>query len=450
MRPVFWKRRLTLRSRLTLWTAALLLVIGTAEWLFIDALASSHLPQALLGPLRMVEISLSADPFISGESPLDPPSFDRAPTAPGPPAGGSEKIARIEPETKRSVAVEKLPLPPLTEKENHGLSLLSMLNAAVLKEYRWISLLTVALATIFGAVGAYVLSGRALDPVRKLSEAVRNVQVGTLDVRLPVEGPPDEVRVLAESFNALLARLERSFRQQRDFVAATAHELRTPLAALRTLLDDQAAESKRGQNGNEETWKGLDRAVERLQETVEGLLVLARGEGNLEREAVSLAAVLLDVVEELSSLAEAHGVTLSVNIDDAAEAEAFVLGDRRLIERAVANLIDNAVRYNRPGGRVWIRLLSDNGAFWTIRVEDTGIGIPKEAQERIFERFYRLDDSRSRKSGGVGLGLAIVRHVAELHGGTVEVESAPGKGSVFALRFPHGRGPYRTPMKPKT
>jgi len=167
-------------------------------------------------------------------------------------------------------------------------------------------------------------------------------------------------------------------------------------------------------------------------------LVLARGEGNLEREAVSLAAVLFDVVEELSPLAEAHGVSLSIDIDDAAETEAFVVGDRRLIERAVANFIDNAVRYNRPDGRVWIRLLSDNGAFWTIRVEDTGLGIPKEAQERIFERFYRLDDSRSRKSGGVGLGLAIVRHVAELHGGTVEVESTPGKGSVFTLRFPHG------------
>ncbi|PTQ55595.1 MAG: Phosphate regulon sensor protein PhoR (SphS) [Candidatus Carbobacillus altaicus] len=438
MRPDFWKRRLTLRSRLTLWTAALLLVIGTAEWLFIDALASSHLSQSLLEPLRMVEISLSTDPFISGESLPEPPSFDRAPTAPGPLplARGSEKIAHTVPETKRSVAVEKLLLPPLTEKGNNEQSLLAMLNAAVMKEYRWISLLSVALATFFGAVGAYVLSARALDPVRKLSEAVRKMHVGTLDERLPVEGPPDEVRVLAESFNDLLAHLERSFRQQGDFVAAAAHELRTPLTTLRTLLDNLATELKRDQNGNEATWKGLDRAVERLQETIEGLLVLARGEGNLEREAVSLAAVLFDVVEELSPLAEAHGVSLTIDIDDAAETEAFVVGDRRLIERAVANLIDNAVRYNRPDGRVWIRLLSDSGTFWTIRVEDTGLGIPKEAQERIFERFYRLDDSRSRKSGGVGLGLAIVRHVAELHGGTVEVESTPGKGSVFTLRFP--------------
>jgi two-component system phosphate regulon sensor histidine kinase PhoR len=233
--------------------------------------------------------------------------------------------------------------------------------------------------------------------------------------------------------------LTRVADMRRDFVANVSHELKTPLAAIRgfaeTLRDGALDEPAVARRFTER----IVSQCRRLQELLEDLLTLSRLEGvapALEREPVALAAIIHRAVELLAAVAREKKVAIEVETGE--EPLPPVLGDPDGLERLVLNLLDNAIKYNHPEGRITIRLSRTDGEA-LLEVTDTGIGIPPDSIPRLFERFYRVDKGRAREEGGTGLGLAIVKHVAQTHGGQVEVESRAGQGSTFRVRLPLGR-----------
>jgi two-component system phosphate regulon sensor histidine kinase PhoR len=248
------------------------------------------------------------------------------------------------------------------------------------------------------------------------------------------EGRVTGVVCILEDVTARL-RLERT---RRDFVANVSHELRTPVANLCAVVEALLAGAISDRAASERFLADLDRESRRLSDIIDDLLVVSRleteGMTHLEEE-FDVGSVLAEVMEDKADLARRHQVALTLSGDTAG---ATLKGDRKLFKTAFANLVDNAIKYNRPGGSVNVEV-ERSGDSLAVRVEDTGIGIPRRDVRRVFERFYRVDRARSRETGGTGLGLSIVKHVAEFHGGTVEVESVEGQGSAFKLSIPHSR-----------
>lgn len=283
---------------------------------------------------------------------------------------------------------------------------------------------------ILGGLSTYWLAGRLLAPLRQITAAANRVSAGNLELRLEPPAAADELRSLAQAFNQMLDRLERSFAQQERFVADAAHELRTPLASLRSTLETlpPAALSSTEQ---QELRTTCMRQIDRLEGLVAGLLLLATSERQLEREEVMPAILLDEICAELHLLADAHDVSLSYGGDS----EAMVCGDADLLSLALRNLIENGIRYNHPQGRVHIEISQGDGVV-ALHVRDSGIGISTEEQPHIFERFYRVEQSRARHLGGAGLGLPLVKHIVQRHGGIVSLESNPDQGSTFSLWLP--------------
>ncbi|GAC1437516.1 MAG: HAMP domain-containing sensor histidine kinase [Chloroflexota bacterium] len=283
---------------------------------------------------------------------------------------------------------------------------------------------------LLAAVGSGVLVRRGLRPVDQIAGLAESITARRLDQRLALRDPPREVERLLETFNGMLTRLHETFAAQRRFVADASHELRTPLATIRgrsevlllkTDLDDDTRDGL----------KMMRDEAGRMGRLVANLLLLARGdeEQAIDRRPVELDLLMLEVTRQGRSLAQDTAVTLS-HAD-----QAVVLGDPDLLKQLVLNLVENALAYTPPGGRVDLTL-TVAGDWARLSVRDTGPGIAPEDLQRIFERFYRPDRARSRRSGGAGLGLAIVRWIAEAHGGEVVVESVVGKGSTFTLILP--------------
>lgn len=404
--PSAWQYRLvkplTLRWRLTLWTAGLFLVLGLGLVVFINSMTAIQIPQVLSIELEPTQQPLSEHPIVLPTPSLEaPPPFVETP------------VSQIE-------GVQEI----------------------VIRKVRSISFIGIGLFAFVGAVGAYWIAKQSLRPVRHLSRLAQEIQVQTLHQRLPIEGPPDEVKELADAFNEMLARLERAFEQQSRFVADAAHELRTPLATLRTNLEVVQRDRNATFSDYQEMTIVLERALSRLEKLVEDLLLLAKGEKEIRTEPVELEVLLNEVIQELEPLARTHQIGITLNMAD----RVIVLADTPLLNRAISNLLENGIRYNRPGGSVTVtvhRTTNDT----EIRVEDTGIGIPLEAQPHIFERFYRVDRSRARHQGGSGLGLSIAAHIVQLHGGHIQLQSTPGVGSIFTISLPHAE---RQASEPQT
>jgi len=245
-------------------------------------------------------------------------------------------------------------------------------------------------------------------------------------------GTGDEMERLAETLNGMLARLEAAFAQTRRFAADAAHELRTPLAALRGGIEVALRAERSPQEYRRVLASSLEE-VERLIRLAEDLLLLSRSTAGPEgpRGHVDLEPLLLDVFDVAARLGQPAGV--SVRIDTATPAT--VRGDAIALGQALLNLVENAVKYTPPGGKVELGLTTADGAA-VLTASDTGIGIAEADAERIFEPFVRLDAARARDTGGAGLGLAIARSIAVAHGGTLSVESRPGAGSRFVIRLP--------------
>ncbi|MCI0586196.1 MAG: ATP-binding protein, partial [Planctomycetes bacterium] len=280
------------------------------------------------------------------------------------------------------------------------------------------------------------LARHALAPVASLSAKARSIGARNLSARLDERACPVELRDLARSFNGTLERLEVAFARQARFTADASHELRTPVAIVRA----QADQALLGSGSPEEYRAALgacSRAAQRMGDLLARLLRLARADADEEpvrRESVDLGTVVRESAELLRPSAEAARVELRCEA-----APVRVGGDARLLADVVSNLVENGVRYNRPGGRVDASLVREDGEA-VLRVSDTGIGIPPEAQPHVFERFYRVDPARSREHGGSGLGLSIVRWIVEAHGGSIGLESRQNVGSTFTVRLPLDAG----------
>lgn len=299
------------------------------------------------------------------------------------------------------------------------------------------SVMAMALIVTVALACSYFAAGHVLQPLQRLTKSVREVDDLHLDRRVATQGVQGEMLELTESFNGMLDRLEDSFLIQKTFAANAAHELKTPLAVIKSSLQVLEMAPHPAETDYREFMADTGESLERIIKTVEGLLSLANLESAPMDEAIELRPLLDQAVRELSGNAAELGVTLSVSGQAAAVRgnsgqEAAVRGNSGLLYRAVFNLIENAIKYNRPGGTVQIALTQTEDAV-SVRVEDTGLGIPEKALPHIFEPFYRADPSRSQQIPGSGLGLAMVKMIVERHGGEIEASSQEAAGSAFTV-----------------
>ena len=289
----------------------------------------------------------------------------------------------------------------------------------------------ICLAVIAFAAG-YAMAGRVLRPLGRITRTAREVAGSDLHRRIQLDGPDDELKELADTFDEMLDRLDRSFDSQRRFVANASHELRTPLAINRTLLEVQLSDP--GASADlQQLGKTLLATNERSEQLVEGLLLLARSDNEiLDRRAVELSEVALRAVEQLKPEAAGREVELKTELNPVT-----VSGNGVLLERIALNLLQNAVRYNNPDGWVEIFTAPAPGGVGELTVSNTGPVVPGYEMEHIFEPFRRVKGAdRTRSDKGVGLGLSIVRSVVRAHGGTIEATPRPGGGLTIRVRIP--------------
>jgi signal transduction histidine kinase len=293
----------------------------------------------------------------------------------------------------------------------------------------------------FGALGVlfvaslgvgWVVAGRVLRPIGRITSVARDIQATDLSRRIELPGPEDELKQLGDTFDAMLARLDAAFAAQRQFVADASHELRNPLAIIRTNVDVALADPHADPDDLRHTITVVRRASDRMARLVDDLLALARRqEPILEHEPVDLGAAIVEASDDFVVPAAARDIVL----DRAIAPGVVVIGDRDALKRAVANLLENAVRLAPSGSRIRLATGSEDDRAW-IAVADEGPGIAPEDQAHVFDRFWRADKARARADGGTGLGLAIVRQIAESHGGQVRLQSKPGVGSSFVIWLP--------------
>lgn len=295
-------------------------------------------------------------------------------------------------------------------------------------------LITVAV-TIVSAAIAYFVSGQALKPLRKLSQQAEKIDQDSIsDIRLN-EDTVKEFRQLSVSVNLMLDRLSESFATQRQFSGNAAHELRTPLAIMQTKLELFAAEHKNMEGDTAELVRSQAEQLDRLSRLVHTLLEMSNLSSAPRSDRIELAALVEEIITDLTPLASQNDITMEQDCDNV-----VITGSDALIYRLVFNLIENAVKYNRRGGSVSVSVHKENSDV-VVRVSDTGCGIPEEYRESIFQPFFRVDKSRSRQMGGVGLGLALVHEIAVLHGGSVRAEPGNKSGTVFIVTLPAGDDP---------
>ena len=295
-------------------------------------------------------------------------------------------------------------------------------------------LITVAV-TIASAAIAYFVSGQALRPLRKLSQQAEKIDQDSIsDIRLN-ENTVKEFRQLSVSVNLMLDRLSESFATQRQFSGNAAHELRTPLAIMQTKLELFAAEHKNMEGDTAELVRSQAEQLDRLSKLVHTLLEMSNLSSAPRSERIELAPLVEEIITDLTPLASQNDITMEQDCDNV-----VITGSDALIYRLVFNLIENAVKYNRRGGSVSVSVHMENNDA-VVSVSDTGCGIPEKYRESIFQPFFRVDKSRSRQMGGVGLGLALVHEIAVLHGGSVRAEPGNKSGTVFIVTLPAGNYP---------
>jgi two-component system OmpR family sensor kinase len=304
--------------------------------------------------------------------------------------------------------------------------------AADLEVLRDTLAVTLPLLILLAGAGGYLLTRRGLAPLGRMADQSRRIGSENLEKRLEIGDAAEELTLLAASFNDLLSRLDQSFETMRRFVQDASHELRTPLAVIRGEADVALSRNREAAEYRE-ALTVIQRESQRLSRLVDDLLNLARadaGRVHLKLEDIYLNDLLAECCRSVQPLASAREIHLECRCDG----DVAFRGDEILLRRMVTNLLDNALRYTPPGGRVRASLEAESAGV-RIRIADTGIGITPDAVPHVFERFYRADPSRSRQQDGFGLGLSIVKWIAESHHGAVELSSQPGAGSTFTVHL---------------
>ena len=294
---------------------------------------------------------------------------------------------------------------------------------------------------IAGSCAAYLLAGHYTKPVQQLSAHMKEIGPNTLSDSIEIKGGGEEVQELVKSFNQMTDQLDEAFAMQSRFSVSAAHELRTPIAVLRTKLD-VFKKKKRKQSEYDELVDTMETYIDRLSAIIANLLELTETSELGEVEDVSLDAVITTVVDDLESVAQNNMVNVQVNtqIDAHSETQSeaqnlTVKGNANLLYRAIYNLVENAIRYNHKEGSVNIALETE-GQECLVTIADTGVGIAPEQRELVFEPFYRVNKSRSREFGGAGIGLSLVKTILKRHGASITVSENTPQGSVFTIRIP--------------
>lgn len=460
-----WLRRQSLTFRLAWWHAATALVVVVALALFVRQIVSQRLLQELDRQLRIdfdvieaqVEEAQGKLVWLLRGSHGDegyarmaawfevwsedgnlllrhwPVPKTEAHARLGPPAGGQLRFYSAEVEPRLFARIMERP----GRVEHRDVILRILRDESGLRrtqhELAEVFLVGLPLAILLAVTGGWFVARRSLAPVGTMAARANEISASSLSQRLPVANFHDELGRLATVFNATLQRLENSFAELRRFAADASHELRTPLTALRAEGEVALANAREPEQFRQSIGAMLEEA-QRLQDLVDSLLTLARAEAEqqpLSRLPVELGALTREVVESLRILADEKQQRLAAETDD----EVCIAGDAALLRHALLNLVHNAIRYTPAGGRITVTC-SRRDREAVIEVTDTGEGIAPEHHAKVFERFYRVDKSRSRAEGGAGLGLAIAKLAVERHGGRMELESECGKGSVFRFVLP--------------
>ena len=296
--------------------------------------------------------------------------------------------------------------------------------------YKRNSLIITVLLALLGGVVTYFISGHALRPIREFSDKIEEVQAQNLSDSRIEENNVKELNQLGISYNKMLERLSEAFEIQRQFTANAAHELRTPLALMQVQLDLYNSASHPGNDADTlQTIKMVTEQNDKLNRMVKTLLDMSELQTVGRNDKIILDAIVEEVLADLEPLAVEKNIKLIGKCEDAT-----MIGSDILIYRLVYNLVENAIKYNHPLGQVTVTAYQRNKYVY-LSVEDTGSGIPKELRERVFEPFFRVDKSRSRELGGVGLGLAFVREIVRVHDGSICIKSGKTGGTIFEVTF---------------
>jgi heavy metal sensor kinase len=299
------------------------------------------------------------------------------------------------------------------------------------KQYSIVMPLIIATAGLLG----WFMAGRALMPVNEVARTAQRITGSNLRIQIPPRGTDDELDHLIDAFNRMIERLDAAFQQTKQFSADVSHELRTPLTAIRGQLEVALLAAKTPEQYQDAIMSALE-DVERLSQTIRALLLLSHAESgqlNLQKQALDVASLLTDLIEQLDILAESGKVKLSASVPPQCLMEA----DRIQLERLISNLVSNAIKYTPQGGSVHVTL-QDRGREVELSVQDTGVGIAADHLPHIFDRFYRVPGPTSDRSPGIGLGLSFVAWIVKEHRGHIDVVSTPGEGTTFTVRLPRG------------
>ncbi len=318
------------------------------------------------------------------------------------------------------------------EKENQ--ELVQSYREHDLQSLRKISLLSILPLTFLSFAGGYFISGQLLKPLKNLNKSVSEVNANNLSRKIMFDDNGDEISELIRNFNMMIERLDNSFKSQKQFVENASHEIKTPLTVIKTNFDLALSDKNLKKENLLSMIETANKSVDFLNNLTEDLLLLSILENKIEKEKVDIIKIVKDSINQLEYIAEEKEIELA--LDDTTGKESIKLKiNAHLIQRAVMNLLENAIKYSPKKSDIILEL-EDSEKEVIIRIKDKGDGISKAEYDKIFERFYRIDKSRSRQSGGTGLGLAITKKIITSHKGKIEVSSKKGKGSTFAIYLP--------------
>ena len=304
----------------------------------------------------------------------------------------------------------------------------------VIRDYALVLVLAILLVMIISAAGAFFITRTALKPLREISAKVGRMTEENLSERIHLENIPAELKVLSVSFNHTFDLLENSFKRQKQFTSDAAHELRTPLSVILS-QSEITLRKERSRDEYKNALIAVEQAGRLMSSLVTRLLALARlsiDKAEIKKESIDVFLIIDKVVQLLRANAERNGISITVA---ATRQPASIEGDAAAILELLVNILDNAIKYNIPQGKIDISIQKED-TFIVIRIKDTGIGIAENELGHLFERFYRVDKSRSRKIDGVGLGLSICREITRLHGGKITILSKKEKGTTVLVFLP--------------
>jgi two-component system heavy metal sensor histidine kinase CusS len=307
-----------------------------------------------------------------------------------------------------------------------------------LRRLREVLLWATPFVLLIGSLGGYWMSRRALEPVDSITRAAQSIGIENLSERLEVPAGGDELARLAETWNSMLARLETAVKRLSEFTADASHELRTPITLIRATAELMLRRERSAETYREALRHIVDES-DRTAHLIDALLLLARADAGLPAlslDRLELTPLVRDICEQGQILAQERQIEISAEVPDQ---PVYVDANDPALRRLLLLLVDNAVKYTPAGGRITVSVALDSSGP-TVTVRDTGIGIPDTALPHVFERFYRVDESRNREAGGAGLGLSIAQWIAQRHHARLEAESVLGHGSAFRVRFPSANG----------